>query len=158
MGRRTRAREITTAFTAGIVVGAAAVVGVGIAIGSAAPDLFASSMPPQPTQVFELRTYTAAEGKHDALLTRFRDHTMRIFEKHGMANVGYWTPQEAPDAGTTLIYLLAHPSRDAADAGWQAFLADPEWQGVFEASRSEGPLIAGLDRVFLEPTDFSPMR
>ena len=109
-------------------------------------------------RVFEMRTYTAAEGKHDALLARFRDHTMRIFEKHGMENVGYWTPQDAPLADNTLVYVLAHESRDAAAASWQAFIADPEWQQVFQESRADGPLISGLESVFLDPTDFSPLR
>jgi hypothetical protein len=109
-------------------------------------------------RVFELRTYTAAEGKYDALLARFRDDTMRIFEKHGMVNVGYWTPQDAPLADNTLVYILAHESRDAATASWQAFGADPEWREVFAESRTDGPLIAGLESVFLDPTDFSPMR
>ena len=119
----------------------------------AAPELTA-----QQNHVFELRTYTAAEGKHDDLLARFRDHTMRIFEKHGMSNVGYWTPQDEPLAANTLIYILSHPSRDAATEAWRAFGADPEWQTVFQESRSDGPLIAGLERVFLDPTDFSPMK
>jgi len=109
-------------------------------------------------RVFELRTYTAAEGKYDALLTRFRDHTLRIFEKHGMTSVAYWTPQDAPLAENTLVYVLSHPSREAADANWRAFGQDPEWQRVAEESQRDGRLIVGLERVFLDPTDFSPMR
>ena len=112
----------------------------------------------QPTQVFELRTYTATDGKFDDLVARFRDHTLRIFEKHGMTNVGYWVPQDDPLAQNTLVYLLAHPSRDAAQANWSAFGQDPEWQQVFQESRRNGPLIANLERVFMDPTDFSPMR
>ena len=112
----------------------------------------------QPVRVFELRTYTAAEGKSDELLRRFRDHTLRIFEKHGMTNVGYWTPQDEPLSENTLIYVLAHPSREAAEASWRAFGSDPEWQQVAEESQRDGRLIAGLKRVFLDPTDFSPMR
>jgi len=113
---------------------------------------------PQAAQVFELRTYTAAEGKYDALLTRFRDHTMRIFEKHGMTNVGYWTPQDAPLADNTLIYLLAHSSREAAGESWSNFGDDPEWQQVYEESQRDGSLITGLERIYLNPTDFSPMK
>ena len=146
MGRLIRLGGVTVAFFAGILVG------------TTVPSARASSPDVQPTQVFELRTYTAADGKHEALLSRFRDHTLRIFEKHGMTNVGYWTPQDPPGSDNTLVYLLAHPSRAAADENWQAFIADPEWQGVFEASRSDGPLIEGLQRTFLDPTDFSPMR
>ena len=112
----------------------------------------------QPTQVFELRTYTAAEGKIDDLLARFRDHTLRIFEKHGMTNVGYWTPQDEPLSEHTLIYLLAHSSREAANESWSNFGSDPEWLQVAEESRRDGRLIAGLEQVYLDPTDFSPMR
>jgi len=146
MGRLIRIGGTTAAFLAGI--------GVGTTVQTAR----AASAEAQAVQVYELRTYTAAEGKHDALLTRFSDHTMRIFEKHGMANVGYWTPQDEPDSEDTLIYLLAHPSRAAADASWQAFLADPEWQAVAEESQRDGRLITGLERVYLDPTNFSPMR
>ncbi|MEC9015046.1 MAG: NIPSNAP family protein [Gemmatimonadota bacterium] len=109
-------------------------------------------------QVFELRTYTAAEGKFDDLLARFRDHTLRIFEKHGMTNVGYWTPQDEPLSTNTLIYVLAHPSREEAEQSWRDFSSDPEWQSVAEESQRDGRLIVGLERVFLDPTDFSPMR
>jgi hypothetical protein len=109
-------------------------------------------------QVFELRTYTAAEGKFDDLLARFRDHTLRIFEKHGMTNVGYWTPQDEPLSANTLIYVLAHPSREEAEQSWRDFSSDPEWQSVAEESQRDGRLIVGLERVFLDPTDFSPMR
>lgn len=146
MGRWIRITATTAAFLAGI------------AVGITAQSAFVASADTQPVQVFELRTYTAAEGKHDALLTRFRDHTMRIFEKHGMHNVGYWIPQDAPESGNTLIYLLSHASRDAADASWQAFMEDPEWQAVAEESQRDGRLITGLERVYLDPADFSPMR
>src|SRR5262245_50298291 len=81
-------------------------------------------------RVFELRTYTAPEGKLDALQARFRDHTRRIFDKHGMTSIGYWVPQDAPDSQNTLIYILAHKNREAAKASWAAFTADPEWQKV----------------------------
>ena len=118
----------------------------------------AAEAPSQPMQVFELRTYTAAEGRLDPLLARFRDHTLRIFEKHGMTNVGYWRPQDDPLRANTLVYLIAHPSREAADANWRAFAADPEWQRVAEDSQRDGRLIAGVQRVWLDPTDFSPMK
>src|SRR5947199_9664904 len=78
------------------------------------------------TRVFELRTYTAAPGKLDDLHARFRDHTMKIFENHGMANIGYWVPQD--NTNNQLIYLLAHPSRDAAKKAWAGFGADPDWK------------------------------
>ena len=119
----------------------------------------ASAAPvPQATQVFELRTYTAPDGKLEDLLARFRDHTLQIFEKHDMTSVGYWVPQDEPLSGNTLVYVLAHPSREAAEANWRAFGSDPEWQQVAEESQRNGRLIVNLERVYLDPTDFSPMR
>lgn len=105
--------------------------------------------------VFELRTYTTNEGKLDALLARFRDHTTRIFKKHGITNVGYWVPQEKPN---TLIYIVSHPSREAAKANWDAFRADPEWQKVAKESEANGKIVVHVDSVFMDPTDFSPMK
>src|SRR2546430_10531384 len=81
-------------------------------------------------KVFEMRTYTTNEGKLDALLARFRDHTTRLFEKHGMTNIGYWVPKDEPLSKNTLIYILAFPSREAAQKSWAAFRSDPEWQKV----------------------------
>ena len=108
--------------------------------------------------VYELRTYTAHEGKLDAMNARFRNHTLRIFEKHGMKNIGYWTPQDAPLNENTLIYLLAHPSREAAKQAWDAFRADPEWQAVRAESEAAGLIVAKLTSVFLNAVDYSPMR
>ncbi len=79
-------------------------------------------------RVFELRTYTAPEGKLPDLNARFRNHTMRIFQKHGMSNVGYWVPQDAPLKDNTLVYIISHASRDAAKKSWADFAADPEWK------------------------------
>jgi hypothetical protein len=109
-------------------------------------------------RVFELRTYTAPEGKLGALHTRFRDHTMRIFQRHGMTNVGYWTPQDTTLRENTLVYLLAHPSRAAADQAWRDFSADPEWQRVSEESQRDGRIVSQVVRMYLDPTDFSPMK
>src|SRR5690349_6226970 len=85
-------------------------------------------------RVFEIRTYTTLEGKLPALIARFRDHTIKLFEKHGMTNIGYWVPQDAPRSQNTLIYILAHSSRDAAKKSWDAFRADPDWQKAQKAS------------------------
>jgi hypothetical protein len=112
----------------------------------------------QANRVFELRTYTAPEGKLDDLHTRFRDHTMRIFERHGMANIGYWTPQDTTLRENTLVYLLSHPSRAAADQAWRDFSADPEWQRVSEESQRDGRIVSQVVRMYLDPTDFSPMK
>ena len=110
------------------------------------------------TRVFEIRTYTAADGKLDALQARFRDHTVALFQKHDMTSVGYFTPQDAPLKQNTLIYILAHPSREAAAKNWQAFQNDPEWQKVKAASETQGPLTTKIESVFVDPTDYSPMK
>jgi hypothetical protein len=112
----------------------------------------------QGRKVFELRTYTAPEGRLNGLLARFRNDTMRIFEKHGMDNVGYWVPADAPASSNTLIYILAHDSRDAATKSWAAFREDPEWLAVRDRSQANGPLTTNVQSVFLESTDFSPMK
>ena len=109
-------------------------------------------------KVFELRMYTATPGNLANLQARFRDHTLRIFEKHGMTNVGYWSPTDPELAENTLIYLLAHESREAANASWRAFGQDTEWQAVAEASNVNGSILAGVERTWMKATDFSPMK
>ena len=112
----------------------------------------------QNNKVFELRTYTTAEGKLPNLLTRFRDHTMTLFEKHDMTNVGYWVPQDSPDSENTLIYLLEHSSRQAAQENWANFLADAEVLRIMAESEAAGSIISSIESVFVEPTSFSPIR
>lgn len=109
-------------------------------------------------RVFELRTYTANEGKLEALQARFRNHTTRLFEKHGMVNIGYWVPKDAPLSQNTLIYLLAFPNREAAKSSWDAFRNDPVWKKAQQESEVNGKLVNKVDSVFLDPTDYSPMR
>ena len=109
-------------------------------------------------RVFELRTYTAADGKLPDLQARFRNHTMRIFEKHGMKNVGYWVPQDAPAKDNTLIYIISHESREAAKKSWSAFAADPEWQKVNKESNANGPILKGVVSVYMDAADYSPMK
>jgi hypothetical protein len=106
------------------------------------------------TRVFEMRTYYAAPDKLDALHARFRDHTTRLFEKHGMTNIGYWVPIENPD--NKLLYVLAYPDRTARDASWKAFMADPDWQAAQKASEVNGKLVAKVEQLFMNATDFSP--
>jgi len=113
---------------------------------------------PAPAHVYEMRTYTANDGKMDAMHIRFRDHTKRLFERHHIKSVGYWTPLEGPTAGTTLTYLLEHPSREEARKNWAAFSADPEWQKVKAESEAAGRLVAKADSVFLVPTDYSAIK
>jgi hypothetical protein len=108
----------------------------------------------QDSRLFEMRTYYANSGKLDALHARFRDHTTKLFEKHGMTNIGYWTPIENPD--NKLIYILAYPNQEARGKSWQAFLADPDWQQAQKASEVNGKLVAKVETVFLKATDYSP--
>jgi hypothetical protein len=109
-------------------------------------------------RVFEIRTYTAEDGKLDALLARFRDHTTKLFEKHGMTSIGYWVPQDEPKSRNMLIYIIAHESRDAAKENWAAFMRDPDWQKVKADSEAEGKLVNHVDSVYADPTDFSPLK
>jgi len=108
--------------------------------------------------VFEIRTYTAEPGKLEALQARFRDHTVDIFNKHGMTSVGYFAPSDEPLSKNTLIYILEFPSRDAAKKSWDAFRNDPEWQKVAKESEANGKLVTKVDSVYAEPTDFSPLK
>jgi hypothetical protein len=108
----------------------------------------------QDTRVYELRIYYAAPGKLDALNARFRDHTVKLFEKHGMTNIGYWVPVDNPD--NKLIYILAYPSREAREKSWKEFFADPDWQKAQKESEANGPLVAKVEPLFLTATDYSP--
>ena len=121
------------------------------------PELGAQVMGVTPGEpvVFELRVYTAAEGKLDDLLKRFREHTTKLFEKHGMKNVAYWTATDEPRKSNTLIYILKHPSREAATTNWKAFQDDPEWQQVRNKSEEGGKLVEKVDSTFMALTDFS---
>jgi hypothetical protein len=110
------------------------------------------------TRIFELRTYTAHDGKLADLHKRFREHTNRLFTKHGMELVGFWTPADGPEAENTLVYILAFPSREARDKAFKAFLADPEWQAAYKASHASGPLVKEVKSQFLKPTDYSPIK
>ena len=110
------------------------------------------------SHVFEVRTYTAEPGKLDALHARFRDHTVQIFNKHGMTSVGYFAPSDEPLSKNTLIYILEFPSREAAKKSWDEFRNDPAWQKVQKESEANGKLVTKVDSVFTEPTDYSPMK
>jgi len=107
-------------------------------------------------RVFELRIYHAAPGKLGELEARFRDHTIKIFERHGMKSVAYWTPLDEPEKSNTLIYILQHPSREAAAANWKAFQDDPVWKSVKEKSEANGKLVDKVDSTYMALTDFSP--
>jgi NIPSNAP len=109
-------------------------------------------------RVFEIRTYTTEPGKLDALHARFREHTTKLFEKHGMTNIGYWTPTDAPRSQDTLVYVLAHESRAAAEKSWEGFRNDPQWIKARDASEVEGKIVSKVESVFLQPTDYSKIR
>ena len=118
-----------------------------------------SAVPAAKDRVFELRTYTAKPGRTEALHTRFRDHTCKLFKKHGMDLVGFWTPEDEKDGKKDkLIYLLAFPSRDAAKASWKAFQDDPEWQRVYKESHKDGVIVDKVESVYMDPTDYSELK
>lgn len=115
------------------------------------------AMQATPSHIYELRIYTPAEGKLDALQARFRDHTRTIFDRHHMKSVGYWLPTEGERAGS-LVYILEHPSREEARKNWAEFNADPEWQKVKAESEANGRLVTKVESVFMAPTDYSAIK
>jgi hypothetical protein len=128
-----------------------------LALAAAAPAMAQAPAIDARTAVYELRTYYPAPGKLTALNSRFREHTLKLFAKHGMSNVAYWNEiptTEAPEG--RLVYVLAYPSRAARDADWKAFGADPEWRAVVAASEAGGKLVTKVDSVFMTATDYSP--
>lgn len=111
------------------------------------------------SRCFELRTYHTAPGKLEALNARFRDHTCALFKKHGIAIVGFWIPTDKEKgADNTLVYLLAHKSRDEAKKSWAAFGNDPEWKKTRTESEADGRLVEKVESVFMSATDYSPMK
>ena len=111
-----------------------------------------------PARVFELRTYTANPGKFDAMKARFRDHIIPLFKKHNLTVVGFWTYADAPASENTLVYVLAHESREAAKKNWAAFSADPTRKQVWADTEKDGPINMKVESVYLNPTDFSPVK
>jgi hypothetical protein len=107
------------------------------------------------SRCFELRTYTVAPDKFDALHTRFAEHATGLFKKHAMTVVGFWVPDDKPD---TLVYMLAFPNRSAAEASWRAFRADPEWIAAQTESERGGKLVTHVDSVFMGATTYSPIK
>ena len=106
-------------------------------------------------RLFELRTYTTHDGKLDDLHKRFSDHTNKLFKKHGMDLIGYWTPADGPESNRTLVYMLAYPNMEARKKAWAGFLSDPVWKKAFKASRADGPIVKKVVSKFLNPTDYS---
>jgi NIPSNAP len=113
---------------------------------------------PASSRLFELRTYHAVPGRLDALVDRFRDYTMELFDKHGIGVVGFWMPVESAEAEKeTLVYMLAFDDRQAADRAWAAFRVDPAWAEAKAKTEQDGPLTVAIDSVFLTALDFSPL-
>jgi len=109
-------------------------------------------------RIFEMRTYYAEPGKMDALHARFRDHTCKLFEKHGITIIGFWKPTDKTKSEDMMVYILAYPSKEAADASWNGFRADPNWNTARDASEKNGKLVKKVESVFLNPTDYSPVK
>jgi len=108
--------------------------------------------------VYELRLYHVNEGKMDALIARFGDHTDAIFRRHNMKSIGFWRPEDAPYSQNLFVYILDHPSREDARKNWVAFQADPEWKKVKADSETQGPLVDHIDSYFMDPTSFSALK
>jgi hypothetical protein len=109
-------------------------------------------------RAFELRTYTAHPGKFEAMKRRFREHILPLFKKHNMELVGFWTYADPPASENTLVYILAHQSRAAAEKNWKAFLADPDRVKVWTETEKDGPINLKVESVFLNPLDVSPIK
>ncbi len=133
-----------------IALAVAATISVQSAIGDAKKE--------QSSLVYELRTYTTFPGKLPALHARFRDHTMRIFKKHGIQNIIYWTPTDEKLKDNTLVYVIAHKSEAAASASWNAFRKDPDWQKAYKDSQKDGKIVMKVTKQYLAPTDYSPQQ
>jgi hypothetical protein len=137
-------------------------VGAGMAgLHSSSPGRSAAGAPAfeqAQSRVFELRTYTANPGKFEAMKNRFRDHILPLFKKHNLTVVGFWSPADAPASENTLIYILAHESREAAKKNWAAFSADPVRKQVWADTEKDGPINMKVESVFMNPTDFSPIK
>jgi hypothetical protein len=131
---------------------------LGIAVGWSTRSLRAESK--EESHVYELRTYYTLEGRLPALNARFKDHTLKLFEKHGMKNIVYGTPieKDGKPVGDKLVYLLAHKSQEAAQASFAAFNKDPEWVAARDASEKDGKIVSKVESQFLVPTDYSPMK
>src|SRR5262245_29530898 len=110
------------------------------------------------TRVFEMRTYYAHPGKMEALHARFRNHTNKLFEKHGMTLIGYWSPIDAKEAEKKMVYILAFPSKAAAEKRWKGFVSDEDWKKVKAETEKDGPLVKSVESVYLNPTDYSPIK
>lgn len=140
-----------------VLLGTLLVFGCGILLGTMMASRGIAHAQSAP-RVFEIRTYTAAEGKLDAMHVRIRDRGMPIFQRLGMTNIAYFKPQDAPLSQNTLIYILAYPSREAAKKAWADFSADPEWKKVSAETDANGKIVSKVESVFVDPADYSPLK
>ena len=108
-------------------------------------------------RIFELRVYHTLPGKVPALESRFRDSTSTLLAKHDLKVVGYWVPEGAPDWDNTFIFLVAHADREEANKNWDAMMADPEFHEMIKSEQAN-KVVEKIDRTFMRPTDFSPMK
>ena len=109
-------------------------------------------------KVYEMRTYYAEPGRMKALHARFRDHTCKLFQKHGMELVGFWSPRDAKEAEQKMVYIVAHKSKESAEKSWAAFRADPDWIAARDASEKDGKIVQRIEVLWLEGTDYSPLK
>jgi hypothetical protein len=109
-------------------------------------------------RVYELRVYHANPGKLGDIVKRFRDDTRPVFDKHGITSVGYWTPQDAPLKDNELIYIVSHPSREAATKNWKEFGTSDEWKAIVARTEANGKLVDHIDSTFMDPTDYSKLK
>lgn len=123
-----------------------------------APAMSAPAQDNSKQRYFEMRTYIAHVGKTEAMHARFQNHTHRLFLKHGMEPIGYWTPASGENADRTLVYILAFPSKEAREASWKAFVSDLEWNQAKSQSEKDGPLVEKIISTPLTPTDYSPIQ
>lgn len=129
-------------------------IGIGWTVNSVRAD------PEKPAHVYEMRTYTTEPNRLPNLHARFKDHTMKLFEKHGMKNVIYLTPidGEGKAIDNKLVYLLAHKSQADAKASFDAFGQDPDWKAVQKESQKDGKIVSKVDSQFYVPTEYSPIK
>ena len=137
---------------------ALALFGAGYLVGTRGETPAASAAQGADQRVFEMRTYTAHEGRNEDVIARFRNHTAYLFQKHGMQNIAYFVPTDTPLSRNTLVYVIAHPSREAAQRSWAAFRADSTWVRARTASEANGPIVQRTQSMFLKATDFSPIQ
>ena len=121
-------------------------------------------------EIYEMRVYHTYDGKFEDILSRFENHTTRLFEKHGITNVGYWTTMNRDSASfadkfliqndgkRALVYIVSFKDMDSRNKSWEDFVNDPEWIKVYEESRIEGPIVKEIEQVFLNPTSFSNLK